>query len=109
MCWLWHAMTLSDYLNSISQYLVEGFLSTFSVLAAVCPSEVHKKLRHAHPGAAAGVSTIPSYKHVGCDRDTETITGYLLCLLLLYLLPRPWFCTTSLLFKQVKNQYFPLF
>ena len=99
-----------DYLNSISQCLVGVFLSTFSLLVAVCPSEVHKELlSRIPPGAAVGVSTTSLYKHVGHDRDTETITGSLLCLLLLYLLPCPWFCSISLLSRRVKNQYFPLF
>ena len=66
-------------------------------------------LSSVHPGAAVGVSTTPSYKHVGHDSGTETITGYLLCLLLSYRLPRPWFCSTPLLSRRVKNLYFPLF
>lgn len=62
-----------------------------------------------HPGAAIRVSATPLYKHVGRDRGTETITGYLLCLLLLYLLPCPWFCSIVLLSMRVKIQYFPVF
>lgn len=109
MCWLSQATTILIIWIVLGNAL-QGFLSTFSVLVAVFPSDMHKELlSRVPPGAAVGVSTTPSYKHVGHDKDTETITGSLLCLLLLYLLPCPWFCSTRLLSRRVKNQYFLLF
>lgn len=73
-----------------------GVVSNFSILVAVCPSDVHKELLSCvHPGAALGV-----------PRTTEKLkqSPAIYCLLLIILQLCPWFYSTPLLSRKTKNK-----